>query len=335
MSILLKRAILEGLSKSYVFRLFDLASPNLGVIIALHRVKPRQADLVSELTRGLEVTPEYLEEFIKYLIKHDVSFLSLGEISEFTKKKAQKRRFACFTIDDGYKDNLEFALPIFLEYQIPFAIYVSTAFPDRRGSLWWFDLAHIVSQAAVVETHCGDKERVFALKSIADRQSVYRKLVKTFRYDVDDAGSCLNDLYQQTGVPRRNFVEEICLSWNEIRALSESDLVTIGAHTIHHPNLTNLPESRVLAEIIGSVDRIAEEIGDLPRHFAYPFGDSRSASAREFKLVRALGFHTAVTTKPGYIYRRSLARREALPRISLHGNYSHPRYMSVLGGVGR
>ena len=50
-----------------------------------------------------------------------------------------RRRFVCFTFDDGYRDNLQYALPILKKYDAPFALYIPTSFPDRPGELWWLD----------------------------------------------------------------------------------------------------------------------------------------------------------------------------------------------------
>ena len=67
-----------------------------------------------------------------------------------------------------------------------------------------------------------------------------------------------------------------------------------------------------------------------PLHFAYPYGDSRSASPREFRLARELGFATAVTTRKGLIFDAHEDHLTALPRLSLSGDYQKPRYVEVL-----
>ena len=52
--------------------------------------------------------------------------------------------FVCFTFDDGYRDNLEYAYPIFKRHNLPFAIYVPTDYADGRGDLWWLALEKVI-----------------------------------------------------------------------------------------------------------------------------------------------------------------------------------------------
>jgi peptidoglycan/xylan/chitin deacetylase (PgdA/CDA1 family) len=120
------------------------------------------------------------------------------------------------------------------------------------------------------------------------------------------------------------------MNWDELREISRDPLCTIGAHTIRHFALARLAEDEARAEMSGSADRIERELGRRPLHFAYPYGDSRSASPREFRLARELGFATAVTTRKGLIFDAHEDHLTALPRLSLSGDYQKPRYVEVL-----
>ena len=75
---------------------------------------------------------------------------------------------------------------------------------------------------------------------------------------------------------------------------------------------------------------IEAALGVRPAHLAYPVGDRSAAGPREFKIASELGFKTAVTTRPGVIFRRHAGHLTALPRISLNGNFQRPRYAKVL-----
>jgi peptidoglycan/xylan/chitin deacetylase (PgdA/CDA1 family) len=79
-----------------------------------------------------------------------------------------------------------------------------------------------------------------------------------------------------------------------------------------------------------SRSRIENELQKPALHFAYPYGDKPAAAAREFAMARALGFKTAVTTRPGMVFPENAAHMTALPRISLNGNYQNTRFLSVL-----
>jgi peptidoglycan/xylan/chitin deacetylase (PgdA/CDA1 family) len=65
-------------------------------------------------------------------------------------------------------------------------------------------------------------------------------------------------------------------------------------------------------------------------HLAYPYGDRIAAGAREFRLAKAAGFRTAVTTRPGMLFPESADHLTALQRVSLNGNYQDARMIPVL-----
>jgi peptidoglycan/xylan/chitin deacetylase (PgdA/CDA1 family) len=67
-----------------------------------------------------------------------------------------------------------------------------------------------------------------------------------------------------------------------------------------------------------------------PRHLAYPFGDETAAGPREFRIAADVGYKTAVTTRPGVIFRKHAGHLTALPRISLNGEFQRPRHARVL-----
>ncbi len=86
------------------------------------------------------------------------------------------------------------------------------------------------------------------------------------------------------------------LTWDQVRQLDHSGLITIGGHTLDHPNLASLSPDEQRHEIIDSKAGIEQEIGHSIRHFAYPYGDYNQTT---IDIVRQAGYVTAVTTQPG------------------------------------
>jgi peptidoglycan/xylan/chitin deacetylase (PgdA/CDA1 family) len=74
------------------------------------------------------------------------------------------------------------------------------------------------------------------------------------------------------------------LSWDQVRAMAEGGLMTLGAHTHRHPDLRALSRDELAEELDRSNDLIERRTGIRPRHFAYPkgFWDPRAE-----ELVRA------------------------------------------------
>jgi peptidoglycan/xylan/chitin deacetylase (PgdA/CDA1 family) len=74
------------------------------------------------------------------------------------------------------------------------------------------------------------------------------------------------------------------MSWDELGALRDSGLVTVGAHGHTHANLDALGESQVQGEIGRSQELFRERLGFEPVHFAYPRAVRGAAADR---VVRA------------------------------------------------
>ena len=57
----------------------------------------------------------------------------MDEAHRRLEEKNFARRFACFTLDDGYRDNRDHALPVFREFDAPCTVYaVSSTTPRTR-----------------------------------------------------------------------------------------------------------------------------------------------------------------------------------------------------------
>ena len=86
------------------------------------------------------------------------------------------------------------------------------------------------------------------------------------------------------------------LSWDQIRELDKEGLITIGSHTINHPNLAGLTAEQQRAEIFGGKQELEKQLGHSVYDLAYPYGAYNTTSV---ELAQQAGFRTAVTTEPG------------------------------------
>jgi peptidoglycan/xylan/chitin deacetylase (PgdA/CDA1 family) len=76
--------------------------------------------------------------------------------------------------------------------------------------------------------------------------------------------------------------------------------ITFGAHTVTHPVLSQLTQSRLQEEVAQSKKTIEQKLTKQVRHFAYPFGRSSHFNLAVKDVLRQQGFATAVTTIYGY-----------------------------------
>jgi peptidoglycan/xylan/chitin deacetylase (PgdA/CDA1 family) len=303
----------------------------VGAIFTLHHVRPERPDDFQP-NRLLEITPDFLEQVVRYLRRRRLDLVSLDEMHRRLVEGNSGRRFVCITIDDGYRDTLQWAYPILKHYEVPFAVYIPTSFPDRLGELWWLALEAVVARNGRITLLLDDREQGFECYTVSAKRDLYDQLYRYVRsIPTEDAlRKFVRDLSGRYHVDIAAFCEQLCMTWSELSSLAADPLVTIGAHTVNHVMLAKVPERTARAEMEMSRSVIEASLGKRPDHLSYPVGDRTSAGAREFQIARELGFTTAVTTRPGVLFAAHRNHLTALPRISLNGEYQQLRYVRVL-----
>ena len=334
MSALKKNVIRAGFETLYFSGAHALMQPfvgGVGAILTLHHVRPESPERFRP-NQLLEITPRFLEKVLRRLRRQKLDLVSLDEMHRRLAEGDFKRRFACVTIDDGYRDTLQYAYPILKAQEVPFAVYVPTSFPDRIGELWWLALEAVVARNSHIFLMVNDKEQAFECATVEDKYHVFEQLygwVRSFRTE-DELRHVVRELSLRYRVDIAAFCEELCMSWEEISRLAADPLVTIGAHTVNHVMLAKTPERQARAEMAMSRSVIEASLGVRPQHLSYPVGDPTSAGPREFRIAAELGFKTAVTTRPGVLFPEHKRHLTALPRLSLNGEHQQSRYVRVL-----
>lgn len=327
--------IRTGLETLYFSGLHHMLRPlvgGVGVILTLHHVRPPRPDAFQP-NRLLEVTPKFFEGLARRLKRTGVDVISLDEMHRRFIAEDFKRRFVCITFDDGYKNMLEYAYPILKKYELPFALYIATSFPDRLGELWWVALEAVVAQNTRVGLMIDGEQNFFECATVAQKRELYEALYGYLRSlkSEDEVRKTVRDLCATYRVDLPSFCRDLCMGWDEIVTLAADPLCTIGAHTVNHPMLKKLSnEATVRAEMEQSRAVLEAALGRRPDHLAYPVGDATSAGPREFRIAADLGFKTAVTTRPGVLFKAHRAHLTALPRISVNGEFQQQRYLKVL-----
>ena len=325
------KAALSALHYTAADRLAAPLTRGDGVIFMLHHVVPA-ARRGFEPNGILKVTPEFLDGVIRQVRRSGFEIVSLDDVNERLKSgRGSRKPFAVFTLDDGYKDNRDFAYPVFKRHNVPFTIYVPTAYADGQGELWWLAFEEALRRLPHIEIERDGTMRSYALATDADKNRAFHDLYWWLRTIPEDrARAVVRDLAAKAGFDSAALCGELVMSWDELRTLDQDPLVTIAAHTTNHFALAKLRPEDARREMADSVARIAHELGRPVRHFSYPYGDESSAGAREFEIARDLGLETAVTTRKGLIRMAHADAMTALPRLSLNGNYQHARYVKVL-----
>jgi len=215
-------------------------------------------------------------------------------MDELSDHLAGNRDFAlAVTFDDGYKDNLTYALPVLKKYRVPATIYISTRFPERDCQMWWYELEELCDSQNSIEFTLKGKSYNFKIQDRTQKNRCFRKIHSLIQSLSENEQNDLMNLIRQGRKPEN--YKQYCLTWEEIQQIDRDPLITIGAHTHSHVNMKRLTINEVEEEILRSKMLLEEKLGHPIDHFAYPYGTSNEAGNREYSVVAANGFKTAVT----------------------------------------
>jgi peptidoglycan/xylan/chitin deacetylase (PgdA/CDA1 family) len=328
-----KRAVItSGLEVSAVLDTLGLSSRTrgLGAIFTLHHVRPRfiRSFHPNDI---LEITPEFLDEALTTLAARGYEFIRLEDVPVRLAGKGSKRPFACFTLDDGNRNNKTYAAAVFTRHNAPFTIFITKGFIEGTHSLWWETLEALLNKVPAFDFD-------FGLGTEPVPAATYEQKLAAFNRITDFVGTSdetravaqLDEEARRHGIDPLAITRDLTMRADELRALAENPLVSYGAHTVSHRGLARLPEADARRDIEQSVHAVEAMTGRKANGFAYTYGDARSVSARERQVLREIGLPIGVTTRPGVLTSDMAADTTALPRISLNGLYQKSRYVRAL-----
>src|SRR5690349_5483746 len=85
------------------------------------------------------------------------------------------------------------------------------------------------------------------------------------RHDEDEAVAAVERAALESNVDGRQITDDEIMSVDELKALSVSDeLVSLGAHTLTHPNLARVGDQRLQHELQSAI-QVGTYCGRLPR----------------------------------------------------------------------
>jgi peptidoglycan/xylan/chitin deacetylase (PgdA/CDA1 family) len=278
-----------------------------GVIFALHSVV---ADDAFHPDHTLRCPVGTLDWVLRRLRRQNLDIVTLDEVVERLQAPTPKP-FAAFTFDDGFADNLTLALPVMEKYAAPFTVYVPTGMIARDIDAWWFGVA------AWIRRH----DRIalpglgrFVCADAAGKQRTFGSIESAIHQNFDLLPA-VREALGSAGIEIGPLVDREALTEKQLRTLAQHPLVTIGGHTTTHLNLARAPAATATTEMANNRRFLQDLTGQPVWHNAYPFGHAGACGEREANISRAVGFRTAVTTRPGAIFPQHRDHLHALPRI--------------------
>ena len=113
------------------------------------------------------------------------------------------------------------------------------------------------------------------------------------------------------------------LSWDNIKQMKNSGLITFEAHTVTHAYLPKLSYNSALKELTDSRNTLQAQTGYGVNFIAYPYGASNSSVQQE---AQKAGYVGGLGTWFGYSSSQSMN----MPRVRINGNISLQAFASKL-----
>jgi peptidoglycan/xylan/chitin deacetylase (PgdA/CDA1 family) len=236
--------------------------------------------------------------------------VSLAEVLEARRGNHRlPERPLLITFDDGWRDNVEFALPLLRAARMPAAVFVAGAVLDRGGPFW--------QEQLVASWRCGrlDAARARELVRAAGGASI-----GAYGDPLGPVRAAIAALETVSTEQRERLLADIDLVCEPRSMISSDDLrtlaragIAIGAHGFSHAPLTHVDASAELAATRALLQARLHPHADVPA-LAFPHGkfdDATIARARRlgfellFTSVRELAPATA--SGPGLIGRVGFA----------------------------
>lgn len=302
-----------------------------GACLMLHRVTGESVKPLG-VNRHLSVTPQFLDRTIAEMKRLGYRFVTMDELADRLKSGCSSERFAAVSLDDGYRDNLVEALPVFEKHEVPFIIHVAPGLTDGETALWWEIVEDIVTSSDQVCLPTSKGSLAIDCRTRAEKVYANCMVTEFLTEEVAEASQmeALAGLASTAGIDFEAVGPNLLMDWDELARIAAHPLAEIGAHTVHHYNLKRLDDDLAFHEISRAREILKEKLGQTPRHMAFPYGYSRAVGPREVAMAREAGFDTAVTTRHGVLQSGHREHLHALPRISVNGRYqrvSHIRTM--------
>jgi len=299
-------------------------------IFLFHRINPERDILWDPVDVSLfDKCVKYISSSSEVVLLEDLFLANFG--------LNQTKNYSAIAFDDGYKDNIDYALPILTKHGVKASFYVVTDCIDRNIPTWTYiiDYSFHYTTKHKIDLDFEFLPEELRIKNLynADKRIAFVKKLKPALKRISH-----EDRSKVIAVVRESFddvrLPQLMMSWEELRQL-RSEGHYIGSHTVTHSMLGSMTnEDEVARELTQSGAKIKHHLGYFPMTISYPVGSYNAATIR---LSWASGYRIGLAVKQRPFYPTKDSRFE-IPRIEI---YNEPwiktrlRIDNVVGTISR
>jgi peptidoglycan/xylan/chitin deacetylase (PgdA/CDA1 family) len=341
-SPLLKHAVFPGLSTLGYLRHRDGAAP---AVVTYHGILPKGYQMIDSDLDGSLVTADSFLRQIRLLKRHYNVITPQQFLGWCETEQKLPARAVLLTCDDDLRNTLTDMVPMLQEHGLSCLFFVTGASLGEVATMHWYEqlyLMLLLTKKRVVNldvVHTGFRDRVMTQQ---EKRILWWGLVKHLsRFNPVARQTVIDQVREQLGLGddwsaqllsdslRRRF---LMLNAGELRALVAAGM-SVGAHTLSHPVLSQLSPEDAWEEISASRCRLQETVDKPVWALAYPFGDASCVTEREREMAQRAGFTCAFLNVGGGF--GAEMPRFALPRVHVTGEMNLGEFEAHVSGFYR
>ncbi len=328
-------------AKEIVFRLFGAAGVyralrhwhrDQSVVLTYHGVLP-EIPRQNEYEYRNFVTMAQLEEQIRFLLRR---YRPLT-VNDFLEPDRPLEGGFLITFDDGFRNNLQYAVPVLQKYNLQGCFFITTGLVNTRRLLWTEEVTRMVQRTRKKEfgVTLNGIENTFQIGNVAQKEAVATRLrnaMKKLPPHLRDAviRQCREQL---TDVSEEILPDEedryLFMNWDDVREMVKAGQ-HIGSHTHTHPMLGTLTQKESRAELKRSRELLEAETGVPCLAFSYPNGEAENFTGIHVSQLRELGYRCAFTQIP--LFNNDATDRFKLHRVNISRKMPLPLIEAMLCG---
>lgn len=255
------------------------------------------------------VTQNYLEQQIVFLKHH----FHLASVSDLLTRSYPKDKFiVALTFDDGYKNNLEYVLPLLEKYEVPACFFVTSIESEGYDILWadHLDLGyHFTKERITIEGRDYKK---------SGREFIDMNSGVSLKQHCKEEGTTFKQQMMKVVSDKFKSEDKLYDYWrlmdvNDIKKLNASPFVSIGSHGHFHNNYANISNDLVLDDLQKSrcyLEQITQNPIDL---LAFPDG---SYSKEVVNMAEETGYKSQFST--GHLYEQDHKDQRLWDRLDVN-----------------
>lgn len=298
----LKKVAYPSLAAAGVFR--RTSAPGLAVV-TYHGVLPPGYEPVDAGFDGNLVTAESLRQQLR-LLKSNYSLISPEETLAWRQGTFElPPRAVLLTCDDGLLNHLTDMLPVLQQEKVCCLFFVTGASAtETRSTLWYEELFLLLLRAPAGKFEVSSAGVVIRaeLSSREQRGAVWWDAVKRLsQVDGEARRAFLQAASERLGAGLTQKIADAdspscrrfgLMTLPELRTLANAGM-TIGAHTLSHPMLSQMPANLARVEITECKTKLEGALQKRIWAFAYPFGDPASVTPQVLMIAKEAGYSAA------------------------------------------